>query len=363
MKICFFGDAGNVHLRRIAAGLSDRGHTVRIVCHKPAEVAGVSVDRFAIPTPGLAHPFRFAGRWQRYLKGFLRDSDVVVLFFLHDWGFTPEVIERGCFVAFPQGSDVVLPPDAPSPSADLVNKRVDLLRHAASVATSGPSFARIVAEFAGLGADRVDRLPIGVDLKRFQPNPKRNLAGPDRIGFMKGFHAVYAPQYLVRAIPGVLERLPDTKIELVGEGPLLPQCRALADELGINKSIEWLPRQEHDQVPRLLSRWTLSVIPSICESFGVAALESSAMCVPVVASDVGGLPDTVRHRRTGLLVPPESPGALADAIIGLLENKPLLEEMGRRGRRWVSRAFEWNRVLDQWERVLARAVDRVCVAA
>ena len=103
------------------------------------------------------------------------------------------------------------------------------------------------------------------------------------------------------------------------------------------------------------------MIPSLRESFGAAALESSAMCVPVIASDVGGLPDTVRDGETGLLVPPGSPEALADAIVALLSDDQRRRRMGMAGREWVRKNYSWSDALDQWERVLTRACDRASV--
>ena len=147
------------------------------------------------------------------------------------------------------------------------------------------------------------------------------------------------------------------RFDLVGDGPQLATCQALAGDLHVESSIEWIPRQPHGNIPDLLARWDLTTMPSICESFGVAALESEAMGVPVVASNVGGLPDTVRDGETGLLVPPESPKALAEAIVELLTDSPRRLRMGKAGRAWVHRHFNWDRVIDQWERTFHRALD------
>ena len=87
------------------------------------------------------------------------------------------------------------------------------------------------------------------------------------------------------------------------------------------------------------------------------------MRVPVVASKVGGLPDTVQHGRSGLLVPPASPDRLAEGLLELLQHEPLRKEMGLFGRSWVARHYEWQKVLTQWESVLVKARDHasVCV--
>ena len=363
MKICFFGNARNVHLCSVASRLARRGHEVRVVCHKPVAIAGVAVEQFAVPPLGLKYACRWATRWSRYLRGFLRRFDCVVLFFLHDWGFTSEMFDDGCFVAYPQGSDVVPPPGETPPTQELIDRRVSWLRHARAVGRISPSFAEPLARFAGLEVGHLDPLPLGVDGSRFRR--KAPLAdrrdGAYRVGFFKGFREVYGSTYLVRAMPTILAAQANARFDMVGEGAQLDPCRVLVDQLGVGDAVRWIDRVPHEAVPDLLAEWTVSVVPSVCESFGVAAIESQAMEVPVVASNVGGLPDAVRDGETGLLVPPESPDAIAEAVVSLLSDGPRRERMGRAGRAWVRSTFDWSIVLDQWEETLFRARDRSSV--
>ncbi len=402
MKICLFADAGSVHIQQLAPGLAARGHDVHIVTHKPTEVPGASVERFCVPGPSLANPRRWEGRRVNYLRGFLRRFDVVNIHFLADSGFhfgasnrtpgasagpmsepqaparglgrslalpvllealRPPTIENACLVASAWGSDIVDPPgETPAPD-ELRQTRVTLLRRADAVTTCGRTFARVVADFAGIDPCNVDVLPFGVDVEAFQPikPPMRTASGPYRVGFFKGFREVYGPAYLIQSIPLVLAQIPNTRFELVGDGTQLSCCQEMASDLGVNSSIDWIPRQPHRELPKLISRWDVTVIPSVQEAFGVAALESSAMEVPVVASDVGGLRDTVRDGQTGLLVPPRSPEALADALIRVLQDSDLRRRMGRAGREMVEREYDWRDLHDRWIKFYEQVRDRICV--
>ncbi len=336
---------------------------MHIVTHKPAVVPGVSVERFRIPGPSLANPRRWHTRWEQYLRGFLRGFDIVNIHFLSDWGFTPEIMSDGCLIASAWGSDIVPPPGEGPPSPELTASRVMLLRHAGAVTTCGPTFAAAVAKFARIDLECIDVVPFGVDLELFRPDEaavKQSL-GSYRVGFFKGFRQVYGPTVLVRAIPLVLDELPDTRFDLVGDGPQLTECQTLAKKLGVDSSIQWIPRQPHNDIPKLLAQWDLTVIASVYEAFGVAALESSAMGVPVVATDVGGLRDTVCHEETGLLIPAKSVEALADALVTLLRDGPRRLQMGQAGREWVREHFDRRRVLDQWVHTYHRALDRASV--
>jgi glycosyltransferase involved in cell wall biosynthesis len=333
---------------------------VHIVTHKPAVIPGVSVERFRIPGPTLANPRRWHRRWEQYLRGFLRGFDIVNVHFLCDWGFTPEIMNDGCLIASAWGSDIVPPPGEEPPSPDLTASRVMLLRNADTVTTCGPTFAAAVAKFAQIDVGCIDVVPFGVDLQLFTPGEAtaRQCPDPYRVGFFKGFRQVYGPTVLVRAIPLVLNELPDPRFDLVGDGPQLSECQTLAETLGVDSSVQWIPRQPHNDIPRLLTRWDLTVIASVYEAFGVAALESSAMGVPVVATDVGGLRDTVRHGETGLLIPAKSVEVLADAMVTLLRDGRRRLQMGQAGREWVRKHFDRRLVLDQWVHTYHRALDR-----
>ena len=301
----------------------------------------------------------WSGRRTQYLRGFLRRFDVVNIHFLMDWGFRfdPPLIEQAALVATAWGSDIVDPPGETPASAELIEYRRTLLRRADAVTACGPTFAGMVAEYARMDVGHVEVVPFGVDLARFRRRAfaRTEARGSPRVGFFKGFRAVYGPTVLMEAIPLVLREVPQARFDLVGDGAELSQCQVMAGELGVEHAVTWVPRQEHALLPALLETWDLTVIPSVHEAFGVAALESSAMEVPVVASDVGGLVDTVLHGETGLRVPTADPVALADAIVELLKDRELRRRMGEAGRAMVEREYDLEMVLDAWLRFYERA--------
>jgi glycosyltransferase involved in cell wall biosynthesis len=104
-------------------------------------------------------------------------------------------------------------------------------------------------------------------------------------------------------------------------------------------------------VPEVLAGFDIFALPSRAEGFGVAALEAQAMELPVVGSDVHGIPDTVEDGRTGLLVPPGDVDALAAAIARLAGDAGLRAEMGRAGRSFVERQYRWEENAAQMERL------------
>lgn len=359
MKVCIVGDARSPHIRHLCAGLAGEGLTPHVVTHHPVDLVGATVEKYEIPPASLTNPRRWSSRRAHYLRGLLRSFDVVNVHFLHDWGFTPELIDEGCVVATAWGSDIVQPPGELPPSAELVEARLAMLRRASAVTTCGPTFARMVADFAGLDADRVSVVPFGVDTERFRPpeRSERRTQGTHRVGFFKGFRPVYGPETLMRAVPIVLESLPNTHLDLVGDGDQREACQSLASALGVRSFLTWIPRQPSAGIAELLAGWDLTVIPSVAEAFGVAALESSAMGVPVVASNVGGLVDTVVDGKTGVLVPPSDPQALADGIISLLSDDALRCRMALAGRAFVEHRFRLDAVAREWVELYDFAIE------
>ena len=346
MRICLFASPRAVHSRRVIDALIDHGFRVHLVHRDHGEIPGASCERFAIPGVSLRSPHRWVTRRHEYLSRFFREFDVVGVFFLNDWGFDPEIIAQGWLAVWPWGSDVCPPPLAPTPSPTSLQRRRLLLGQADAVAACSDWFAARVAEFAGLERRRVQTVPLGVDPDLFAPTAPP--PGQPVVGFLKGFGRAYGSDHLVRAMPRIISAVRDVTFEMVGDGPLLQPCCELAASLGVAQHVRWLSGVPHERVPEVLGRWQLSVIPSVCESFGVAALESSAMGVPVVASNVGGLPETVIDGQTGQLVPAGNSDALADAVIDLLRDRDRRVSMAEAGRHFVQERFHWRDCVSRW---------------
>ncbi|HRX86933.1 MAG TPA: glycosyltransferase family 4 protein [Phycisphaerae bacterium] len=357
MRICFFGKPDSPQLRRVVNSLAERGHDLRVVYHGAGAVPGARYTPFEIPRASLSHPYRWDTRRRCYLLGFMEEHDVVSIQFLHSWGFSPEMMRMGCFVVRPWGSDITPPPGGPQPAPETLERRREMLRNATAVSVTCDSFARTVADFAGLDAATIARTPLGVDLDVFRPS----YAPEDApiVGFIKGFGHAYGAPHLVRAIPRIIRDCPSARFELVGDGPELAECRDLAEMLGVTSCIRWLPRQSAADVPAILARWSVAAIPSITESFCIAALECGAMGVPVVASRVGGLTETVVDGETGVLVPPADSAALADALIELLREESRRRDLGVNARRFVASRYDWEKCMDAWESFFRDAANGV----
>jgi glycosyltransferase involved in cell wall biosynthesis len=154
------------------------------------------------------------------------------------------------------------------------------------------------------------------------------------------------------------------KLRLVGDGPLREQLESLTAMLRLSDRVSFLGMKERDEVCRELAHCDLLVLPSRhpSESFGLAALEAMACGKAVVASALGGLPELVDDRETGLLVRPEDPTDLAAALDLLVDDAQLRLKLGAAGRSKATR-FTARRAAEVYEGLFKELVARAARAS
>lgn len=156
-----------------------------------------------------------------------------------------------------------------------------------------------------------------------------------RMVFVKG-HRV-----LMDASPKIIEGLKRQGrvfFVMVGDGPLRGELDERSRELGVSKNFIFLGFRR--DVARLLSGADLLVMPSLNEGLGMSMVEAMALSLPVVGTDVGGIPEVVKHGVTGMLVPPDDGGELARACIDVLKNPERAREMGIQGKKRGEMLFD-----------------------
>lgn len=198
-------------------------------------------------------------------------------------------------------------------------------------------------------------IPSGIDTDRFAPLPpddyKARLgvaAGRRVVGIVTRQRVRKGVEEFLRAMASVRMRVPEACAVVVGEVCLDESLGGLVRELGLDGHIHLLgPRSD---MPEVLSAFDVFVLSSHDEGMSNAVLEAMAMQKPVVATDVGGTGEVVQAGRTGLLVPPKHPQALADAIAQVLTMPAdVLAAMGQRGRAAAVERFSAHTMVRQME--------------
>ena len=172
---------------------------------------------------------------------------------------------------------------------------------------------------------------------------------------LSNFRPVKRAEAVVKIFRRVREQV-KARLLLVGDGPdLVTACR-MARDFGLGADVE--PLGEQELVAPILSVADLLLLPSSQESFGLAALEAMACNVPVVASNVGGLPEVIDHGVTGFLHPPEDLAAMADSAITLLSDPALWETIAAAGWRAVQERFCADEIVPLYEAFYRKVLSR-----
>ncbi len=211
----------------------------------------------------------------------------------------------------------------------------------------------IAARLRTLGCAGVTVIPPGADPEIFTPpgpasRSATTLLTVSRLVPRKGIDTV------LRALPAVLGRFPQLRYRIAGEGPDRERLAAIAEKMSVAEAVDFVGRVPVSALPALYRDATLFVMPvreerdsASVEGFGIVYLEAAASGLPVVAGASGGAAEALLDGETGLLVPPDDPARLAQAILRLLDDRDLREDMGRAGRVWVEREMNWDRAARQ----------------
>ena len=219
------------------------------------------------------------------------------------------------------------------------------------IAVSKALKQRLVGEL-GIPADRVSVIYNGVELDQYNPNlytsddARRSLGIPDggplvgtigRLVYQKNFSC------FLKAAHHVHLKRKQVKFVIVGHGEEESHLKSLAESLGISQVCTFAGLRF--DTAKVLSALDIFVLPSILEGLPRIVIEAMAMERPIVATDIDGVREELRHDETGLLVPPADPAALAEAILSLLDNQEKARRLGRAARKDAEQRFNLERTL------------------
>jgi len=164
-----------------------------------------------------------------------------------------------------------------------------------------------------------------------------------RLVWQKGF------EYLIQAIPQVIQAFPEAKFLIVGEGPLRRGLEELSERQKIEDNIIFTGFRS--DIKDILATIELLAMPSLLEGLPLVLLEGMAMAKPIVATRIDGITEVLENGETGLLVPAKNPHDLAEAIIEILKNKTKADLLGQNARKIVEEKFSVKRMVEQTELV------------
>lgn len=180
------------------------------------------------------------------------------------------------------------------------------------------------------------------------------------VGMVANIHRIKGYHYFLRAA-GIIHRYKrDTQFLMIGYDEIksnftIATLKRYGEEMGISENLHFLGGRK--DIPDLISLFDVAVLASLSEGFSNVILEYMASSKPVVATEVGGNPETVVHGETGLLVPPGDADALASAILSILEDKEVASKFGVAGRKRVEERFSLDVMLRNYENLFEQVIN------
>lgn len=198
-----------------------------------------------------------------------------------------------------------------------------------------------------------------IDSTRFHP---RRMTGKKTILYSGMLTPVKGVDILVRAMPKVLEKVPEATLTISGDGPERESIEELAIKLGVRGRVNFTGKMPYDAMPRIYQGASVLAVPSRgFEQFSLSGLEAMACGIPSVGSRIGGIPEWLEDGLTGFLCRPFDPGDLAEKLVRILEDHELAERMGRQAREKAVREYQpvdhARRLLEALNRVRTRKTE------
>lgn len=211
-------------------------------------------------------------------------------------------------------------------------------------------------------------IPNGIDLVKFDPHNVNNervdvlknkwgiKPTTKVVGVVANLCKMKGHNVLIDALPQIRHKFPELKCLFVGTDFLAGEIQQYARQQACEESIIFTGFQE--DIPEMLTLMDIFVLPSQWEGLPTALLEAMAMKKPVVASSVGGIPELIEHEKSGLLIPPETPDALAKTVLFLLEKPEFSCQIGEYAYQRVRKHFSIHSMVSQTESVYEQLIDQ-----
>lgn len=331
-------------------GLRERGHDVKLACERGSMLAGKArgqgIEVFEFPMKREADFYSIYALY-RFMKR--ERFDVVNV-------QRPTVHTLALVAAVFSGTPVfVVTRRVLYPIKSLISAKIKYQFRVNRIISVSDAVKDVLVS-SGIRGDKIVTIFDGIDFDRFDPNKvdassriREELGIPADAGVisMVANYSEAKHDCFLRAVPLVLREVPNAYFILAGRDTGPETFGSIIASLGVSKNV--ILAGFRSDVPDILSATDITVNSAISEGLSGALIESFAMGVPVVASNVGGIPEVVNEGVNGLLVPPSSPEALAAAIIKLLKDVEFRTEMGKRCRDLAYKSFSIDAMVDKTE--------------
>ena len=234
------------------------------------------------------------------------------------------------------------------------------IAHSSQCITANSSHtAKLLSAIVKAEECKIQVLPMGIHASEYDRPNSKNLTW-DRnkkvILFVGRLIRWKGVQTLIISMKEVKRVWPESRLVIIGEGPMREELEEVAAGNQVSSSVIFLGRQEKEVLLSYYKNSDVFVLPSIVyqdqtEGLGVVLLEAMASGIPVIGSNTGGIPDIITDGVNGTLVPPGNPDALAEAIINIFSDRELADNFRKAGIKTVQERFSWDGIVKQFIKI------------
>lgn len=218
-----------------------------------------------------------------------------------------------------------------------------ILQGAATLFSTSKTMAAEISKYSN---QKVEVIPFGIDTSKFKPSLVEKQKNGFVIGTIKSLEKLYGIDRLIEVFELVTKKIPDANCVIFGSGSEEQNLKHLIKRKGLENHVFLKGKIANENVPEILSSFDLFCAFSRSESFGVAVIEASSCSVPVLTSNVGGLPEVVKEGETGFLFDYD-PIEISEKIVSLYNDPSLRKELGEKGRKFVLQNYDWQKSVDK----------------
>lgn len=346
-RIVIFGWSSSVHVQRWVKGLTDRGYEMKVI-----SCGGDKIE--SIPTTVFPRDSRWA--YFKYAKAAAREAmefkpDLVHVHYAGGFGLWGNKIKKIPYLLSVWGSDIVDLPEMPHYRFFIKRS----LKKADKISATSRMLKERVSELVRSAEKKTEIIPFGVEVPNEVAPPPSDFEL--KICYIKGHRNIYGPDVLLEALAEVKKVFPKISLSMAGEGEITDRLKRMTERLGLTSEVTFSGFIDNNVIYDFIRQHHIMVMPSLRESFGVAVLEASACGRPVIASNVGGVPEVVKDGETGYLIKPNDPSLLAQTILRFTGNPALIEEMGQNGYNFIKENYSWEKSLDMMSDLYERMIN------
>lgn len=349
IKLCIIGYNGSVHVQKWIKAIAEREEFELsvITFNKGIQLQGVNYYFLKKFTNTKLDYILNISLVKKFIKKIM--PDILHAHYATSYGLLGAFTGFKPYVVTGWGADIFDSPKNPFMSL--------VLRYALKKANIITVLSKITQqEIKKFTNKPIQLVPFGVDLAKFnKKNNTKKLIHEIRIGTIRTLSEKYGVEYLIRAFANLYPKYPNLYLDIIGDGPQKDFLQTLAKELKVKDRVVFHgfinQNTDFDTYITLLSNFDIFTILSTIDSetFGVAAVEAAALGLPVIGTNVGGLPEVIDNDVTGLIIKPKDVAETTKALENLIANPKLRIKLGENGRKKTERLYDWDKNVDKMQ--------------